>query len=102
VIVKWLDVSEPSHDSRRSVVYLILRLSASSKQLPSSLYVHDIHIGHVRDPARTGGFADIFMADHKGKFVALKRLRTHSIGDSEYHKVRRGVPPCVPRVDDIV
>jgi hypothetical protein len=74
------------------VIYVMIRLAASSKRFPSSLYVHDVDIGQVRDPTRLGGYADIFEAGHRGRPVALKRLRALTTLTSDLHKASYAKP----------
>jgi hypothetical protein len=84
---QWLDASPPSHTQRRKVASAMMRLAASSKELPPSLYVHGVELGAVRDPLSQGGFADVFKAGYRGGFVALKRLRSYRIGEPDLYKV---------------
>jgi hypothetical protein len=87
--LQWLDAEDYTSPSRRTVIYVMIRLAASSKRFPSSLYIGDVDIGQVRDPTRLGGHADIFEGDYRGRPVALKRLRALTTRDLELHKVRR-------------
>jgi hypothetical protein len=85
--VQWLDTTDHTSASRRAVIYVMVKLAAASRRFPTSLYVHDIDIGQVRDPAKLGGHADIFRASHRGRPVAVKRLRVLMSRDPDMHKV---------------
>jgi hypothetical protein len=91
---QWLDTSEPAHSTRRTAIYAMIRLSASSKRFPRSLYVRDIELGVVRDPSKMGGHADVFMARRAGRPVALKRLRTLDVRESDFYKARASLRRC--------
>jgi hypothetical protein len=67
----------------------MIRLAAASLKLPRSLYVRDIDLGPVRDPAVMGGHADIFTAQYRSRVVALKRLRSFNMRESDFHKASR-------------
>jgi hypothetical protein len=102
--LQWLD--QPSamvaemDATRRGVIYKLVHLSKDSGRIPSSLYTHGVEIGPVRDPSRTGGFADVFEGVHYGRAVALKRLRMHGLAHPEIHKVRRFARICIPLLND--
>jgi hypothetical protein len=89
VNLQLLDVTDHTSPSRRTIIYVMIKLAAASRKFPSSIYVRDIDVGQVRDPARLGGYADIFEASHRGRPVALKRLRALTTRESDLHKVRQ-------------
>jgi hypothetical protein len=86
--VQSLDTTDHTSPSRRAVIYVMIKLAAASRRFPTSLYVRDIDISQVRDPAELGGHADIFRASHQGRPVALKRLRALMSKDLDLHKVQ--------------
>lgn len=69
------------------MIYLLVKLSSHSNQLPKSLFVEGIEIGHSRDPTASGGFADIFCGTYAGAKVAVKRLRICNHQKAEIYKV---------------
>jgi hypothetical protein len=89
VNLQLLDVTDHTSPSRRTILYVMIKLAAASRRFPSSIYVRDIDVGQVRDPTRFGGYADIFEARHRGRPVALKRLRALTTRESDLHKVRQ-------------
>jgi hypothetical protein len=54
--VQWLDWAPANHPDRRRALYLLVRLSIRSKQLPQLLYVADVHLIGDRDPWRSGRY----------------------------------------------
>jgi hypothetical protein len=56
---QWLDCAPADHPDRRQAIYLLVRLSIGSKQLPCLLYVSNITLIGSRDPWRTGQFSTI-------------------------------------------
>jgi hypothetical protein len=71
---QWLTAATSSHPFWRRALYLLLKLSSSSRQLPKSLFIYDVDIGSSRDPVYKGGFADIFRGTFQGRAIAVKRL----------------------------
>ncbi|CAL1702829.1 unnamed protein product [Somion occarium] len=53
---------------------LLVCLSAASSSVPPSLFINDI-TSSSRNAVAGGSYADIFLANHEGRKVALKRLR---------------------------
>jgi hypothetical protein len=84
---KWLDEVPATHEHRRDALYLLVKLSSTSDQLPPSLFVHGVDIGTVRDPVRTGGFADIYRGTYNDELVAIKRLRVLEASKAQMHPV---------------
>lgn len=69
-------VLQPSLDARekvRNLRHVQLKLALRSKLLPFSLYVNNVECS--KNSFAAGGFADIYKGAHKGKKVAIKRLR---------------------------
>lgn len=62
--------------------HLLIRLARASDKLPHSLFVTGV-ICDSRSPVCTGGFADVYVGQYKGKKVALKRLRFFSLSTKE-------------------
>jgi hypothetical protein len=52
---------------------MLVKLSASSRQSSSSLYVHGV--SRDREPFRGSLFADVFRGTYRDQPVAIKRLR---------------------------
>lgn len=77
VLQNWLD-SESAHPIRQRVILLLVKLAATSEQIPSTLFLRNVDLGGVRDPEFMGGFADVFRARYRGQEVAVKRLRVSS------------------------
>lgn len=65
-----LDVSTTHRRLRR----LLLRLALEYDQLPQGVHVSGVTCA-CSESVMCGGFADIYKGEHKGKVVALKRLR---------------------------
>jgi hypothetical protein len=86
-INQWLDESGPEYKLKRYAIHLLVKLSASSGELPSSLFVREVDIGAVRDPTCTGGFADIYRGTYLGITVAIKRLRISESQKAELYPV---------------
>jgi hypothetical protein len=70
-----LDELGPDDQFHRIALYLLVKLSANSHKLPASLFVRGVDIGPVRDASHGGGFADIYLGQHAGIAVAVKKLR---------------------------
>jgi hypothetical protein len=97
---QWLDSTPVDHPDRRRAIYLLVKLSSGSKQLPRLLYVSNVQIIGNRDPWNggrsfttqigwcaakqevAGGFADVFKATHNNTHVVLKRLRVYRTQES--------------------
>jgi hypothetical protein len=72
----------------RHALYVLVKLSANSDKLPSSLFVHGVQLPD-RDRVGGGGFADVYKGCFRGEDVAIKRLRVDVDGDrTRLHKVR--------------
>jgi hypothetical protein len=84
---KWLDEVPATHKHRRDALYLLVKVSSASDQLPPSLFVHGVDIGTVRDPVRTGEFADIYRGTYNNELVAIKRLRVLEASEAQMHPV---------------
>ncbi|KAK7679043.1 hypothetical protein QCA50_017987 [Cerrena zonata] len=75
-----------TRERRYKLRRLLVRLSELSKTLPGSLFIHDV-VSTSPHSVAGGSYADIFLAEHKGVKVALKRLRMFKTsGDSETSK----------------
>ncbi|KAJ7729367.1 kinase-like domain-containing protein [Mycena olivaceomarginata] len=67
---------------------LVVRLSAASDQLPSSLFITGV-TGHDDQPTFRGGFGDVYRASYGGNTVALKRIRIFQLNtQSELKRIR--------------
>lgn len=66
----------------------LMRLSQGCQRLPRSLTLEDVRLRSA-DAVAGGGFADVFMATHDGKDVALKRLRVFQGRAEERISVRK-------------
>ncbi|KAF7366667.1 hypothetical protein MSAN_00924600 [Mycena sanguinolenta] len=67
---------------------LVVRLSAASDQLPSSLFITGV-TDHDEQPTFRGGFGDVYRASRGDKTVALKRIRMfQSNTQSESKRIR--------------
>jgi hypothetical protein len=67
---------------------LVVRLSAASDQLPSSLFITGV-TGHDEQPTFRGGFGDVYRASYGGNTVALKRIRIFQLNtQSELKHIR--------------
>jgi hypothetical protein len=72
----------------RHALYLLVKLAANSNILPTSLFVHGVDIGSIRDPIYGGGFADIYQGRFEGIDVAVKKLRLNDGTDrAKIHSV---------------
>jgi hypothetical protein len=71
----------------RHALYLLVTLSTNTHVLPTSLFVHGVDIGSVRDPSHGGGFADIYRGRYKGIEVAVKKLRFSEEQRAHVHRV---------------
>jgi hypothetical protein len=71
----------------RHALYLLVKLSANTYILPTSLFVQGVDIGSMRDPLHGGGFADIYRGRHKGLEVAVKKLRFSEEQRAHVHRV---------------
>jgi hypothetical protein len=74
------------------MLYLLVKLAASSEQLPPSLFLADITKHTPHSPNSFGGFSDVYKATHQGKVVAFKQLRVHQ---PDLHLVRNLHQPVV-------
>ena len=83
-----MDGAGAQHVHRRQALYLLVKLSVVSDELPPSLFVRDVDIGSVRDPLRMGGCADIYKGVYDGRPVAVKRLRALEGSKTKLHPVR--------------
>jgi hypothetical protein len=74
---QWLDSTPPSHPTRRTILHIMVKLSATSGQLPSSLFLEGILVDTTNDSGykRTGGFADVYQGTYQGQPVAIKQPR---------------------------
>jgi hypothetical protein len=72
---KWLDYAPQAHRFRQGAICLLVKLAATSGELPGSLFKDGIRIGNSRDPTFSGGNAEIFRGTFEGQAVALKRPR---------------------------
>jgi hypothetical protein len=54
-----LDELRLNDEFYRHALYLLVKVSANTRILPTSLFVHGVDIGPIRDPSYAGGFADI-------------------------------------------
>jgi hypothetical protein len=66
---------------------LLVKLSANTRILPTSLFVHGVDIGPIRDPSYAGGFADIYHGLYEGYEVAVKKLRFFEDKRTHIHQV---------------
>lgn len=82
-----LDELQLNHDFYRHALYLLVKLSANTNSLPTSLFVRGVDIGKTRDPTNTGGFADIYRGRYEGFEVAVKKLRFFDEQRDTVHKV---------------
>lgn len=82
-----LDELQLNYDFYRHALYLLVKLSANTNSLPTSLFVHGVDIGKTRDPTNTGGFADIYRGRYEGFEVAVKKLRFFDEQRDTIHKV---------------
>jgi hypothetical protein len=85
--LQLLDRADSDDQTRRCMIYLLLRLCQQNTTFPSSLTIHDVDIGNVLDPIDGGGFADIFKGRYDGVDVAIKRLRVFQNHRARTHKV---------------
>ncbi|TDL15973.1 kinase-like protein [Rickenella mellea] len=53
------------------------KLHKKSGSFPSELHIEGVEVQHDRHPVGRGGFAEIFKGKLEGKWVALKRLKSH-------------------------
>ncbi|KAJ6558076.1 kinase-like domain-containing protein [Mycena capillaripes] len=75
-----------SHTSQARL--LVVRLSAASDQLPSSLFITGV-TDHDEQPTYHGGFGDVYRASYNHKTVALKRIRNFQLNtQSESKRIR--------------
>jgi hypothetical protein len=72
---QWLDSAPQAHRFRQGAICLLVKLAATSGELPGSLFKDGIRIENSRDPTFSGGCADIFRGTFEGQVVALKRPR---------------------------
>ncbi|KAK7680331.1 hypothetical protein QCA50_016571 [Cerrena zonata] len=80
------DPSEHGLEAHRYTLRrFLIRLSRDSGFLPSSLFLNAV-VDIDRDPFGGGAFADIFLAKHNGKAVALKRLRMFQYSTDQQKK----------------
>jgi hypothetical protein len=63
---------------------MLVKLAASSGNLPSSLFLRGLNIGPSRDPLFAGGFSDIFKGTYQGQKVAVKRPRVTDTVSNPY------------------
>lgn len=80
VVQNWLD-TQSNNALRRIGIRLLVKLATASQKWPTSLLIAGIRTNELRDPIKMGGFADVFLGHHKGKRVAIKRLRITSESD---------------------
>lgn len=75
-----------TRERRYKLRRLLVRLSESSKTLPASLFIQDV-VSTSAHSVAGGSYADIFLAEHQGVKVALKRLRMfRTSGDDQCSK----------------
>jgi hypothetical protein len=89
MVLQWLTAATSSHPFWRRALYLLLKLSSESRQLPKSLFIDGVDIGSSRDPVCRGGFADIFRGTFQGRTVAIKRLYLEDRPEVHYVSVIR-------------
>jgi hypothetical protein len=80
--MQWLELAPPTHPFRQRALCLLVKLSATSGELPRSLFVDDVHISDSRDPIFHGGCADIFRGTRRGLLVAVKRPRVTDVASN--------------------
>jgi serine/threonine protein kinase len=67
----------------------LVKLSANTNILPTSLFVNGVDIGSKRDPCHGGAFADIYRGLYEGVDVAVKKLRFFGSQKAPIHQVGR-------------
>lgn len=73
----WMkEMPTSGEDSRRVLRRLMTKLAQQSGVLPASLFLHNVGCRSRNNPVFNGGFADIYKGTHKGRCVAIKRLRS--------------------------
>jgi hypothetical protein len=84
-----MDNLQPNDNFYRHALYLLVKLSASSHKLPTSLFVHGVDIGPDRVPSHGGESADVFRGHHDGIEVSVKKLRIFTHERERVHRVSR-------------
>jgi serine/threonine protein kinase len=89
--LQLLNTPSSAEDFRRSVLYLLVKLSDRNNLLPRSLFLDDARLGFNGDAVAGGRFADIYRGLLDTQVVAIKRMRV--FGNDESARCRKaGVP----------
>jgi hypothetical protein len=71
-----LDELQITDDLHGNAFNLLVKLSANTNILPTSLFVHGVDIDLTRDAHHCGMYVDIYRGHHQGKEVAVKKFRS--------------------------